>query len=303
MIYSINMNVIYKVTDTLNNLSYIGSKMNYVENSEYLGSPSCREGHPRFEVQQLFINTVKNNKDKIVFEILEIVGSNDVKQVRLRETFWQRKFNATQSPNFINGIYANATGRSCKKIFCIDLSCETEYEFNSIKECEETLNINNVGAVVLGKRPSSSNKVCMNEEEYYANQADIIEYAKNKYKQQISKVGAHTVSKTIFHLDTGNKIQCTSREVFYKIKENNLVRKRVFIYDTLLEDTVYLYFLQTYVKEFTKNNLQKFKVLNENTNVIYSYKELCKIYSHREIKLHLQGINKTLNKEKFRIVK
>ncbi len=33
------MNVIYKVTDTLNNLSYIGSKMNYVENSEYLGSP------------------------------------------------------------------------------------------------------------------------------------------------------------------------------------------------------------------------------------------------------------------------
>ena len=46
------MNVIYKVTDTLNNLSYIGSKMNYVENSEYLGSPSCREGHPRFEVQQ-----------------------------------------------------------------------------------------------------------------------------------------------------------------------------------------------------------------------------------------------------------
>ena len=39
------MNVIYKVTDTLNNLSYIGSKMNYVENSEYLGSPSCREGN------------------------------------------------------------------------------------------------------------------------------------------------------------------------------------------------------------------------------------------------------------------
>ena len=93
--------------------------------------------------------------------------------------------------------------------------------------------------------------------------------------------------------------------VIYKVTDtlNNLVRKRVFIYDTLLEDTVYLYFLQTYVKEFTKNNLQKFKVLNENTNVIYSYKELCKIYSHREIKLHLQGINKTLNKEKFRIVK
>ena len=40
------MNIIYKVTDTLNNLSYIGSKMNYVEGSSYLGSPSCREGHP-----------------------------------------------------------------------------------------------------------------------------------------------------------------------------------------------------------------------------------------------------------------
>ena len=44
------MNIIYKVTDTLNNLSYIGSKMNYVEGSSYLGSPSCREGHPKYEV-------------------------------------------------------------------------------------------------------------------------------------------------------------------------------------------------------------------------------------------------------------
>ena len=47
------MNIIYKTTDTLNDLSYIGSKMNYVEKSDYLGSPSCKVGHPKYKVQQL----------------------------------------------------------------------------------------------------------------------------------------------------------------------------------------------------------------------------------------------------------
>lgn len=59
------MNIIYKVTDTLNNLSYIGSKMNYVEGSSYLGSPSCREGHPKTwtnKSKTVFTRDYKNNK-------------------------------------------------------------------------------------------------------------------------------------------------------------------------------------------------------------------------------------------------
>ena len=86
------MNIIYKVTDTLNNLSYIGSKMNYVEGSSYLGSPSCREGHPKYEVQQVFKSTIKNHREKVILEILEIVNSEEVKTVRMRETFWQKFF-------------------------------------------------------------------------------------------------------------------------------------------------------------------------------------------------------------------
>ena len=295
------MNIIYKTTDTLNDLSYIGSKMNYVEKSDYLGSPSCKVGHPKYKVQQLFLETVKNHRDAIIFEILEIVDGQDVKKVRERETFWQKKFDATQSPKFINGIYANATGRTCKKLFCIDIHTEEILEFNSIKECEETLSIQNVGAVVLGKRPSTSNKVCITEDEYYNNQSNIIAYVKNRYEQLLMKDRRLKTEKTILNIQTKETVQCSANKVAFLIKELGWSRKLIFVYTTYTKDKEYINLIQNSIKSFTQRNLQKLKILDELTGEIISYEELYKLYGNERIKFHIQGINKTLNGRKFKI--
>lgn len=99
------MNVIYLMTDTINNLRYIGSKVNWKGIGSYFGSPSSlNEDNPKYELQLKYKETVKNSPEKIEVEILEIV--EDRNDLLVREKFWQKQYNAIQSNEFINASYA-----------------------------------------------------------------------------------------------------------------------------------------------------------------------------------------------------
>lgn len=194
------MDVVYMVTDTINNLSYIGSKKHYNKESGYLGSPSCKKGHPKYEKQKQFKFTRDNYPEKINFKILESFEDLSVKMLRLKETKWQRKFNATNCENFINGIYANATGRSCRKVVVVNKESFEVIVFESITSCEESLNIKNVGTCLKGKRFSTKGYYAISEEEYNENKTDIKNYLLKKIcnLEKLSKKNKKTNPKKYY---------------------------------------------------------------------------------------------------------
>jgi len=282
--------------------------MHYVSGSGYLGSPSCKEGHPQYEKQVLFKHVRDNYPEKMFFEVLEVVESNDVKEIRIRETLWQKKFNATNSDSFINGILANATGISCKKLVAVKKGSEEVLFFNSIKECKDTLGIDNVGDCILGKRASAKNYLFLSYEEYLLHSENVIDYIHLKYQKKYSEFKTSISErrkqiKTLVNLENGQTISCYARETFYQIKELGWIKKFVYVTEDLDKDLTYIQYLRDNLGEFSEN------ILNNLTICIYdahnieedSFINVANRFGYRKLKLCLAGFTKTIDGTKFKI--
>jgi len=303
------MNIIYRITDTINNLKYIGSKMHYVEGGGYLGSPSCKEGHIRYEKQKLFKKTVKKNPNKVVFEILETIDGGTKKFVRERETYWQKKYNATNDDHYINGILANATGRSCKGLVTMHKETLVITKFSSISQCEEALKITNVGACLLGKRNMTKGYFVISLEDYENTSKDPFKRIVEKYRRGIEvwkskMVNNYTKQIVICNIKTEEYIFSTRRKVFYDKKELNWEQKYLFLTDNLVNIVSQIKFFKDRLNSFSKLDMLKLKIqITKNSkSSIELFEDLVKNYNLSKIKNCLTGYRKNIEGVKFKIV-
>lgn len=101
------MDIIYVITDTISGLKYLGSKKNWKGEGTYYGSPSCQKEHlKKFKLQQIWIENLKNNKDKFVFEVLESYDFIEHVDLLKIELEYQIKLDVVKSMEYINAGFA-----------------------------------------------------------------------------------------------------------------------------------------------------------------------------------------------------
>jgi len=198
------INVVYLITDTVNDLRYIGSKMDYYEGL-YYGSPSAKIGNSNFVNQQLYLDTVKNYPDKIKFDILERCDDCNRKELLAKETYWQKEFNAVYGSSFINASYANAKGRPVLPITVVHKDTREVRNFDSMSSCTDVMGLNNLTKALNGKKFHTSGFMVFEQESFTM---DIFEARLSEYKVHMQKIAddkakRYSVSRRVYNTVTG----------------------------------------------------------------------------------------------------
>lgn len=103
------MDIVYIITDNKTSRKYIGSKKKWKGPNTYFGSPGCSIEHPKYKIQQDWINDTKIRPDDFILTIIESFDEIDQNTLLEKEKYWQKSYDAVKSIEFINAGYVGTS--------------------------------------------------------------------------------------------------------------------------------------------------------------------------------------------------